>query len=79
MAANKAMWVRKAWQGLTSPQRDDIMVGVDGDNIIIQRFHSNEKIVISKRDWAKLFWSVRRAIAEEEHVDEDIDEAAAGG
>lgn len=69
--ANKAMWVRAAWDGAFSHGKpQDIMVGVDGDNVIIWRLDSDEKIRIKREDWAKLFWMVKNQIEKGEQEEE---------
>lgn len=78
--ANKAMWIRAAWDCGHRPQYDDIMVGVDGDKVIIHRLHNpSERIVISRKDWAKLFWPrglpVKNQIEQGEPPDEDAEPA----
>lgn len=79
MASTSARWIRAAWLGAFSHGKPhDIMVGLDGDSIVIWRIESNEHIRISRKDWAKLFWAVKRQIEETEHDTEDDAPAARG-
>lgn len=72
--SNKAIWVRQAWDGGIGREYDDVMVGVDGDKVIIHRLHNpSERVVFSRQDWAKLFWAVKHQI---ERMGEDGSEDA---
>lgn len=60
MASNKAQWVRVAWADGIHKELDDVMVGVDGDNVVIHRLHNpSERLIFSREDWAKLVRTVK--------------------
>ena len=58
MVANKAVWVRQAWDKgyKTHPadQFDDVTIGVDGDKVVITRSGSGDRLVFSREDWRKI-------------------------